>query len=336
MNQAGQLTNAEISAKYAAVLEQDSHNSYEPSEVSNFKNIKTLTLDNDIGKNTTDIIELHNGILVSRTNFCLKQDLIREFTYARPNSSFIILCQGWAEVCSTDNDFSEKLNAGDVLYRNGECHSSYQRFNPKDVATSIINIELNSSMIERWIEESPQPLSTALTNFIKNPQRFISKLPINAMSIRNTAMKLSVIDISNLSGQYEFESGILTILANIFSAENYTPMLKSSNSKKENLSKALKRAKSILDTEWQSPPTISQLARRVGINELYLKNGFKQQNKVTIGKYIHRLKMQYAKSMIANLCCSVEHAALEVGYANSSHFSTAFKKEFGISPSKFK
>lgn len=49
--------------------------------------------------------------------------------------------------------------------------------------------------------------------------------------------------------------------------------------------------------------------------------------------YIKELRLSTAHEMIQNTSLSFEDIALQVGYSSLSHFSTAFKKRFGLSPS---
>jgi AraC-like DNA-binding protein len=60
--------------------------------------------------------------------------------------------------------------------------------------------------------------------------------------------------------------------------------------------------------------------------------------KKTFGKslfeYISELKMDMAHRMLQEEGKMVVEVARVMGYKNPNHFSTAFKKRFGISPSK--
>ncbi|WP_010250552.1 helix-turn-helix transcriptional regulator [Myroides injenensis] len=76
------------------------------------------------------------------------------------------------------------------------------------------------------------------------------------------------------------------------------------------------------------------LARLVGTNEYTLKKTFKELFNTTVFAYWHKLKMKEAKLMLQDLDMHVTEVADAIGYKNARHFATAFKKEFGISPSE--
>jgi AraC-like DNA-binding protein len=78
---------------------------------------------------------------------------------------------------------------------------------------------------------------------------------------------------------------------------------------------------------------LRSLARQFGINEFKLKKGFRELFGATVFGYIHTLKMHHARTMMEEAGASVSQAASRTGYKNANHFSAAFKKQFGMSPS---
>ncbi|MBS1604574.1 MAG: helix-turn-helix transcriptional regulator [Bacteroidetes bacterium] len=81
-------------------------------------------------------------------------------------------------------------------------------------------------------------------------------------------------------------------------------------------------------------PTISQLARMVSISESKLKKDFKMLYGVPVYEYFQKVRMQAAKDKLLAGGHSVKEVAMELGYSNLSNFTIAFKKEFGLLPSK--
>ena len=96
------------------------------------------------------------------------------------------------------------------------------------------------------------------------------------------------------------------------------------------------KAKTHLDNNVDNPPSVTELARIVGSNEYNLRLGFKKILKQTVYGYIREQRMIEAKRLIENKNLSVSEAGFMVGYSNMSHFTKAFKKQFGISPSQLK
>lgn len=85
---------------------------------------------------------------------------------------------------------------------------------------------------------------------------------------------------------------------------------------------------------FEPAPTISQLAKLVSISESKLKKDFKLIYGLPVYEYFQKLRMQAAKDRLLTGGHSVKEVAMELGYSNLSNFTIAFKKEFGLLPSK--
>jgi AraC-like DNA-binding protein len=94
----------------------------------------------------------------------------------------------------------------------------------------------------------------------------------------------------------------------------------------------IKEARSIIEANIDQPVTIRELARKVAINECYLKKGFKTIVGKTIHEYQQDLRIAKAKTLLQEQGRSVTDVANILGYSSISHFSTAFKRVTGIKP----
>jgi AraC-like DNA-binding protein len=86
---------------------------------------------------------------------------------------------------------------------------------------------------------------------------------------------------------------------------------------------------------WQhigDPLTIKELARKVAMNECYLKKGFKEVFGTTIFDFYQQLRMEHAKYLLHDKSFSVTDVSSMLGYSSISHFSAAFKKHTGLNP----
>lgn len=95
------------------------------------------------------------------------------------------------------------------------------------------------------------------------------------------------------------------------------------------------RARNIHAAELQNPPTISQLAKRLGTNENKLKRNFKQVYNKTLNESLTEERLNYAKLLLAAQELNIQQISLEVGYKNPSHFTRLFKQRFGMLPRDF-
>lgn len=93
-------------------------------------------------------------------------------------------------------------------------------------------------------------------------------------------------------------------------------------------------AREILLHNVQEPLSLTELSRQAGLNEFKLKTGFKQLFGNTVFGYLSDHRLTNARTLLFQGTKTVTEIADELGYASLQHFSNAFRKKFGCSPSK--
>ncbi len=79
-----------------------------------------------------------------------------------------------------------------------------------------------------------------------------------------------------------------------------------------------------------------QLAKHFGLNTNKLMTQFKKLFGTSVFEYLSDLRMEYARNLLLDENKMVVEVAHVLGYKNPHHFSTAFKRRYGISPSSIK
>lgn len=95
------------------------------------------------------------------------------------------------------------------------------------------------------------------------------------------------------------------------------------------------RARELLVKDLQEPPTLRSLAGATGLSMDKLQAGFKEAYGKSVFDYFREYRMQTARTLLGKTETNVSETAWEVGYVNVSHFSSAFKKRFGILPKQY-
>lgn len=91
-------------------------------------------------------------------------------------------------------------------------------------------------------------------------------------------------------------------------------------------------ARDLLLRDLQSPPSLEGLASQVGTNARKLSAGFQHVLGTSVFGFLTEARLQAAHQMLCDEEASVSTVAYRVGYS-PAHFSVAFRKRFGISPS---
>ena len=94
------------------------------------------------------------------------------------------------------------------------------------------------------------------------------------------------------------------------------------------------KAKKIILTRLNNPPTIPELSLQIGINQCYLKKGFKEVFGTTVYDFVQEQRMLKAKLLLSTNQFSVSEVADQIGFSSTSNFSSAFKKYVGVFPSE--
>ena len=85
-----------------------------------------------------------------------------------------------------------------------------------------------------------------------------------------------------------------------------------------------------------APLTLDQLAGQAGVSRFHFTRLFKQKFGVTPHQHLMRLRMKYAKSLLAETDLSIAEIALTCGYQHHGHFSAEFYRQYGVTPAKYR
>ena len=83
-------------------------------------------------------------------------------------------------------------------------------------------------------------------------------------------------------------------------------------------------------------PNLLSLAENLAINPKKLTKGFKLVYGDTIFSYHRKLALSRAASMLLNTDNTINEIAYDSGYSSPSNFCTAFKKQYGVTPLKYR
>lgn len=81
---------------------------------------------------------------------------------------------------------------------------------------------------------------------------------------------------------------------------------------------------------------VSDAAAYIGYTPNYFNSLFREAFGVPFGVYLRGMRLSYAHNLLSAGGAGVTEAAAEAGFLSLSHFSRAFKEEYGVSPARFK
>ncbi len=133
-----------------------------------------------------------------------------------------------------------------------------------------------------------------------------------------------------------FLQGIAQAIA-IHLARNYAELVKESSTG----SPSLPGYKLRQITDWMTEHlaeefNLDRLAAQAGLSKFYFNRLFKSAMGMSPSRYHINLRLDEAKRLLRETKKSVVEVALDVGYANPSHFAQLFRRETGLSPSDYR
>lgn len=97
----------------------------------------------------------------------------------------------------------------------------------------------------------------------------------------------------------------------------------------------IRRAMSYIEDNYSENITVSSISSYVGIERTYLYKLFKKYIGISPTNFLISYRLERAKSMMEYDNLTVSKIASEVGFFDSSHFSGAFVKKYGITPGRY-
>ena len=95
-------------------------------------------------------------------------------------------------------------------------------------------------------------------------------------------------------------------------------------------------AKLKLNEQLELPPSLGEVARFLGCSPFHLSRTFHRTVGLSLRRYIARLRTGAAAHALAGGARGLTELALDLGYADHSHFTNAFRNEWGLPPSRFR
>jgi AraC family transcriptional regulator len=95
------------------------------------------------------------------------------------------------------------------------------------------------------------------------------------------------------------------------------------------------RTREILAARFDQPSSLEALASQVGVSAFHLCRLFRRHTGMTLHEYRTELRLRDALDRLASRRGDLTRIALDLGFSSHSHFTAAFRRAFGMTPSAF-
>ena len=98
----------------------------------------------------------------------------------------------------------------------------------------------------------------------------------------------------------------------------------------------LRDVRDLIDGSLAGPPALGSLAREAGVHPVHFAVVFRRFYGCSLGEYARRRRLDAARSRMADPDVPLSRIALELGFADQSHFTRTFKRFAGMTPGQYR
>ncbi len=282
-------------------------------------------LTEDLGAGYSNIYKLDHDLSYIETEYKPSRDLavLSQIDNQQPRLVVTLGLKGRSRFASQQGD--------DVVFNEG--YTSITSFNS---SIGERQYEANKAILQLRFSMNRDWLSRYFDN--SNLDQFFNKGAIQTLSYKPTTAQGTMLaqqllsshvssDIKKLFMHGQVLSLLSSELGHLFSSQTVTKNKFTSKDKE-----IVYEAREILNKTFKNPPSVEQLAKRVGINQFKLKKLFHHFFNNTPYGVLLEIRMNKAYQLLESTGCHVNIAADSVGYNHASNFFFFFIKYFGVTP----
>ena len=300
------------------------------------ENQYALTIPKTMGSGYVKCYVFDNGIGVVEAEYLLKKELIINIEPGTVHPLKIIF--------NKQHPIYHKFESKNEATKVDEFESLMVASTPNDNHTftippkhpvHIISLEINRKLFEEKIESFIPNMNDILLELFRDVNGVNPFFYKNFYSLATSELIVEFTD-SDLQGFMKsvfLEGKAYEIL--VAHLQQYIDDLNTPE-KRKILRKAtiekLKKAVKIIETEIDLIDSINKLAKRVGLNQNTLQEGFKHLYKSSVKEYIKNYRLEKGKELLESSDLNITEICYKIGISSRSYFSKTFKERYGLTP----
>jgi AraC-like DNA-binding protein len=217
-------------------------------------------------------------------------------------------------------------------------------FNPESVCRinvgekqtlRVVNIYLSADRLRRMFEDEPDHLPRDLRRVLD------ASIPKPCNNVRPLHPRCRVILDQIYNCRYigafrrlYLESKAVELLVLQLEAWQHDPAHTNRKIGSDDVAR-IRAARDLLVRHTDKPPTLAELARKIGMNETKLKREFQQVFGATVHGYARNHRLDQSREMLAQGRLTVTEIAHQFDFYDATHFIKHFKRRFGVTPGTY-
>jgi AraC family transcriptional regulator len=103
-----------------------------------------------------------------------------------------------------------------------------------------------------------------------------------------------------------------------------------------NVPRWLRIAHEYLDSNFQRPLTLAEVAGVAGVHRVHLAREFRRRFSITVGEFLRKKRVEYACHLVSKTNDPLAEVAMNCGFSDQSHLTAAFRRQVGLTPGRFR
>lgn len=208
------------------------------------------------------------------------------------------------------------------------------RFRHRQGSIASVTVMIRPDVLASWQDE----MGHSLCRDVRRGNCFVAdcrgaELHSTALSLNHSFRALSVSRSGAPDRNRLWVEGQALSLLGLF-LESRSAAVENNLSSEDKL--RLLRARDFLLADLGKAPSLNELATSSGLSLVKLKRGFKAVFGSSVYSLFMQERMYEARRRLLSGRATVTEVATGLGYSNLSHFSAAFRKQFGVNPAFLK
>lgn len=296
-----------------------------------------LTNDDVVVDGSFCLSKLRSGIIVHATDTVERHTMTLDFERLPCISIFLIL-EGGINFSAA----GRKFHFGDLKSDQGHTiadgriisfneNTLLQRHSIQGCRTRKVSISIDPLWLFDSITDNHQNKSRILQ--LTQQHLATSRWQPSLHSIALAEEIINPPDMPDYIKSMYIECRAIELVINAFQGMSGTLNEQSCDQVEERQPQRIKAVRRYIDNNLQTPLNLATIAKHTGFSVSSLQRHFKETYGTTVVDYVRTRKLAEARNAIEQQGMSVGEAAYIAGYTNSSSFTTAFKRMFGLTPS---
>ncbi len=248
----------------------------------------------------------------------------KQFEYRMPNHAIIYVRTGSLMV--EQGGVVTEVKAGNYVFVKRNCTAKITKLSDGEVPYRGINLTLHRPQLKEYFGRQPKNRIPKGFNAIEESATILPKtVELDSLFASFVAYVDNNQDPSEELLHMRVTEAIMALLA--ISPEFYPTLFDFNEAWKIDIL-------SFMEENFTEDMTMEEFAQYTGRSLATFKRDFAKISKLTPQKWLNEHRLERAHEMLTQGKAVAADVYFLVGFKNRSHFSTAFKKRYGISPSQ--